>query len=222
VLRHASRRVARVERDGVVLFVKVETRGKRLDEAAAEMRAHLALRAAGFRAPEPWVALSGRRADGSRASVLATREEPGTPLDRLLAPSREDRSRARPLALAVGRALRALHTARFVSPDLLAWHVLVDGPPEGGLRSIAFLDLARLARARGRVGPEAAASGLAALALSLRPVTSRRLRLTVLRGYLGGSLSGARPFLRAIDRRIRRIRRVGDRGTFRRLADAPR
>jgi hypothetical protein len=139
------------------------------------------------------------------------------PLDRFLRDAGSEQAREAGWADTIGRVLRALHTARFVSPDLLAHHLLLDGPPEGGLRSVGFLDLARLERATSRVGPAEGAKGLAALALSLRPVSTRRFRLAVLRGYLGGTLAGARPFLRAVDRRIRR---VAGRGTFRRLADA--
>jgi hypothetical protein len=77
------------------------------------------------------------------------------------------------------------------------------------------LDLARLTRAKARVTPPAAAPGLAALALSLRPHTDARFRLAILRAYLGGRLSEARPWLRAIARRVKRVR---NRGTFRNLA----
>jgi rfaE bifunctional protein nucleotidyltransferase chain/domain len=219
VHRHASRVVRRVALGDEVVYVKVERAPKRLGEAVVEMRNHLALRAAGFRAPEPWVALSGKDAGGSRVSVLVTREEPGVALDAHLARVGSDGARAQGWAEALGRAVRALHTARFLPVDLLAHHVLLDGPPSGGLRSIAFLDLARVPRASGRSGPSDAAPGLAALALSLRPCSSRRFRYAVLRGYLGGSLGGARPFLRAVERRIRR---VASRGTFRRMTEASR
>jgi rfaE bifunctional protein nucleotidyltransferase chain/domain len=214
--RHASRVVSRVEVDGRALYVKVEHARPRLPEAVAEFRAHLALRAAGFRAPEPWVALAGR--DGrERFSVLVTAEERGVALDERLRAAGSERLRREGWARTVGLVVRALHTARFLFPDLLARHLLLDGPPEGGLRSVALVDLARLARASGRVGPAEAAPGLAALALSLRPVSDRRFRLAVLRAYLGGSLAPARPFLRAV---VRRIRRVEGRGTFRASAAA--
>src|SRR5206468_3312722 len=77
-------------------------------------------------------------------------------------------------------------------PDLLAYHVVVAGTPAAGPASIVFLDVARVSRAKGRVRPSDAAPGLAALALSLRPIVPLRFRLAVLRAYLGGSLSESR------------------------------
>jgi hypothetical protein len=109
----------------------------------------------------------------------------------------------------------ALHTARFLHPDLLAHHLVVDGSPAGGPAALTFLDLARLDRARVRVTPKDAAPGLAALALSLRPMTTARFRLAVLRAYLGGSLSESRAGRDAIEKRIEKVK---DRGTFRALA----
>ena len=90
---------------------------------------------------------------------------------------------------------------------------MVDGDPAGGPRSIAFLDLARLARAARRVTPRDAAPGLAALALTLRGVAPERFRLAILRAYLGGRLAEARPWLLAI---ARRVAKVEGRGAFRR------
>jgi rfaE bifunctional protein nucleotidyltransferase chain/domain len=223
VNRHATRVVRRLEVDGVVLYLKTATAARRAfgkgpGGAFDEFRNHLALRAAGFRAPEPWLAIDGRTKDGRRASALLTREAEGTPLDRFLADrlstaSPRDRSA---WARGIGAAVRALHTARFLHPDLLAYHLVVDGDPGGGPASIAFLDLARVTRPMTRLLPPAAAPGLAALALSLRPVTDARFRLAVLRAYLGGRLADARPWMRAVERRIRRVE---GRGTFRRLAE---
>ncbi len=219
VLRHKTRSVRRIEVAGEGIYVKAERPTRKGSAAVAEMGHHLALRAAGFRAPEPWLALDAKSADGRPASVLVTREARGLPLDRFLAerlPTASGRERAA-WARGIGVAIRALHTARFLPPDLLAWHLVVDGSPAGGTRSLVFLDLARLARARGRVGPREGAPGLAALALSLRPVTDRRFRLAILRAYLGGRFRGARLWTRAIDRRIRRVE---GRGTFRGLGEA--
>jgi hypothetical protein len=216
VLAHATRWVRRVEVSGEAVFVKAEPRARRGATALEEFRSHVELRAAGFRAPEPWLALEGRGPDGVPARALVTREARGEPLDRFLAqrfasaPPRERAAWARGLGLAV----RALHAARFLHPDLLAWHLVVDGSPAGGAAALQFLDLARLSRARGPVTPAAAAPGLAALALTLRPHTTRRFRLAVLAACLGGTLSGARPWLDAV---ARRIRRVEGRGTFRSL-----
>src|SRR5207244_1419766 len=158
--------------------------------AVREARHHLALRAAGLLAPEPLLALEGKDADGRRVGALVTLEARGTPLDAFLAarlPGASARERAS-WARGVGLVLRALHTARFLHPDLHAYHLVVDGDPAGGPRSIAFLDLARLERAARRVGPKDAAPGLAALALTLRGVAPERFRLAILRAYLGGRL----------------------------------
>lgn len=198
---------------GEVVYAKVEPQARKGASAVDEMRHHLALRAAGLRAPEPWLSLEGRVA-GRAARALVTKEARGRPLDRFLAeegPAARPRERAA-WARGIGAAVRALHAARFLHPDLLAWHLVVDGTPAGGPASIQFLDLARLTRASRAVGPADAAPGLAALALTLRPVADARFRLAVLRAYLGGRLDGARPWLTAIERRIRR---VAGRGTFR-------
>lgn len=219
VLRHATRVVRRIEVSGDAVYAKVEHPARGGGGALDELAHHVALRAAGLRAPEPWLALEGRGPDGRPARALLTREARGIGLDRFLAErftaatARERSSWAKGL----GSALRALHTARFLHPDLLAYHLVVDGSPAGGVASISFLDLARLSRATSRVTPASAAVGLAALALSLRPVTTQRFRLAILRAYLGGTLSESRRWLRAI---ARRIRRVEGRGTFRRYAGA--
>ena len=213
VLRHKTRFVRRVEVSGEVVYAKVEPQARKGASAVEEMRHHLALRAAGLRAPEPWLSLEGRVV-GRAARALVTKEARGRPLDRFLAeegPAARPRERAA-WARGIGAAVRALHAARFLHPDLLAWHLVVDGTPAGGPASIQFLDLARLTRASRAVGPADAAPGLAALALTLRSVADARFRLAVLRAYLGGRLDGARPGLTAIERRIRR---VAGRGTFR-------
>lgn len=217
VLRHATRVVRRVEVSGDVLFTKVECPARRGATALEEFGHHVALRTAGFRAPEPWLALEGPLEGGRKARALVTREARGVPLDQFLERHyRDARPRERAAwARGIGAALRALHTARFLHPDLMAYHLIVDGSPAGGAASIVFLDLARLHRATSRVTPSAAAPGLAALALSLRPVCPRRFRLAILRAYLGGSLAEGRRFARAIERRIRRVE---GRGTFRRYA----
>jgi rfaE bifunctional protein nucleotidyltransferase chain/domain len=219
---HETRTVWRIALDGATLFLKTEQaktkRGSLPSGGAfAEMRNHLALRAAGLRAPEPWLAVEGRLEDGRRAGALLTAQAPGTPLDEFL---KENLAAAPPRARTawargVGLALRALHTARFLHPDLHAWHLVVDGTPSGGVASITFLDLARLERAKARVGPKDSARGLAALALTLRGAAPRRFRWAVLRAYLGGRLTDARPWAKTIDARIKRI---SGRRTFRRFA----
>ncbi len=73
----------------------------------------------------------------------------------------------------------------------------------------------RVTRAGTRVRRSQAVVGLAALALSLRPVVDERFCLALLRAYLGGSLANARPWLAAIAKRIARIQ---DRSTFRHLS----
>jgi len=220
VLRHATRSVRRVEVSGEAVYAKVERPARRGPGAIDEFRHHLALRAAGLRAPEPWLALEGR-SDRKPARALVTKEARGTPLDRFLRerlPAASARERAS-WARGIGVAVRALHTARFLHPDLLAYHLVVDGTPAAGPASITFLDLARLARAKGKVSPKDAAPGLAALALSLRPVTSPRFRLAILRAYLGGSLAESRAWRDAV---LARMRRVEGRGTFRAIEGATR
>jgi rfaE bifunctional protein nucleotidyltransferase chain/domain len=219
---HATRTVWRIALDGATLYLKTEKAATKRGSlpsggAFAEMRNHLALRAAGLRAPEPWLAVEGRDERGHRAGALLTAEAPGTPLDAFLkanlaaAPPRPRAAWAR----GVGLALRALHTARFLHPDLHAWHLVVDGTPSGGIASITFIDLARLERSKSRVGPKESARGLAALALTLRGAAPRRFRLAVLKAYLGGRLADARPWMKTIDARIKRI---SSRRTFRRYA----
>ena len=210
--------VRRVVIEGMPLFVKVTRPAERKRSPHVEFENHVVLRAAGFRAPEPWLAATGS-VDGVTTGVLVTREAPGKGLDQWLRYGLGTRGPRQRLAIAygIGRAVRALHTARFLFPDLQAWHLLVDGSPVGGRSALTFIDLQRLERAGRDVSPASAASGLAALALSLRPVTDERFRLAVLRAYLGGSLHEARPWLTAIERRIAKIK---DRGTFRHLQDA--
>jgi rfaE bifunctional protein nucleotidyltransferase chain/domain len=214
-----KRWVRRVVIEGTPLFLKVTHPFERKRSALVEFKNHLLLRAAGFRAPEPWLAASGQVGEGT-VGVLATREAPGVRLDHWLRdhlPACRARERTA-IAHGIGRALRALYTARFLYPDLQAWHLLVDGSPIGGRSSITFIDLMRLDRSAKDVTPAQAAPGLAALALSLAPVADRRFRLSILRALLGGSLRQARPWLQAIERRIARVK---DRGTFRHLEVAP-
>jgi len=214
----AKRWVRRIVVAGTPLYVKVTVPYERKRDPRVEFEHHLTLRAAGFRAPEPWLALRGDVA-GRSAGVLVTREAPGKGLDEWLRYGLGSSSPRARLALAagIGRAVRALHAARFLFPDLQAWHLLVDGSPVGGRSALTFIDLMRLERASKDVTPALAAPGLAALALSLRPVSTTRFRLAVLRAYLGGSLREARPWLSAISRRIQKVK---DRGTFRHLSDA--
>jgi rfaE bifunctional protein nucleotidyltransferase chain/domain len=217
VHRHRTRWVRRVEVAGEAVYVKAEHPARRGATALDEMRHHLALRAAGFRAPEPWLALEGKADDGRAARALVTREARGPALDAFLRerlPGASGRERAA-WARGLGLFLRAFHTARFLDPDLLAHHLVVDGDPASGAAALQPIDLARVTRARSRVTPKETAPGLAALALSLAPVTSPRFRLAVLRAYLGGSLADSLPWRKAI---LARERRVEGRGTFRDLA----
>ncbi|MDA1195459.1 MAG: adenylyltransferase/cytidyltransferase family protein [Planctomycetota bacterium] len=213
----ARRWVRRVSIGDAAAYVKVCRPASRRRDPRVEFENHVALRAAGFRAPEPWLAALGPN-EGASASVLVTREVPGQRLDHWLRDHLDELSPGQRLDIAtgIGQTIRALHSARFLFPDLQAWHLLVDASMSSGAGSIAFIDLMRLERARRRVGPQAAAPGLAALALSLRPYTSARFRLAIVRAYLGGTLRGGRAHLEAIARRIEKIKR---RGRFRHLGD---
>ena len=211
----AKRWVRRIEVGDARLYVKVSRPADRKRNPLTELENHVAMRAAGFRAPEPWLAAVGPLRDGS-AAVLVTREAPGVPLDRWLEEHLAGLSprEALDVAAGIGLAVRALHSARFLFADLQAWHLLVAGSPAGGVGAITFIDLMRVERASRKIGPADAAVGLAALALSLRPVTRARFRLAILRAYLGGTLREGKPWLDAIAKRIDKIK---NRGTFRRL-----
>ncbi len=211
----AKRWVRRVVVGGTPLYVKVTRPAEKKRSPLVELENHVALRAAGFRAPEPWLAAIGD-VDGVSTGVLVTREAPGVALDDWL---REHLPRCSvreslDIAAGIGLAVRALHSARFLFPDLQAWHLLVDGSPAGGRGALTFIDLMRLERSSRKAAPASAAQGLAALALSLRPVTPPRFRLAIVRAYLGGTLRDGKPWLEAIQRRIEKIK---DRGTFRDL-----
>jgi len=215
----ARRWVRRIDVAGTPVYVKVTYPAERRRSPLVEVQNHLVLRAAGFRAPRPFFAAEGR-VKGRPAGVLVTREAPGQALDAWLGENLEGLGPRARLAVAggIGRAVRALHAARFLFPDLQAWHLLVDASPVGGRASITFLDLMRLKRAARDVGPAAAAPGLAALALSLRPVTDARFRLAILRAYLGGSLREAAPFAAAL---LKRTKKLKQRGTFRQGGEGP-
>jgi rfaE bifunctional protein nucleotidyltransferase chain/domain len=211
----AKRWVRRIEVGGTPLYVKVTRPAEKKRSPLVELENHVALRAAGFRAPEPWLGAIGD-VDGTPTGVLVTREAPGTALDAWLRehlPRCSIRERL-DIATGIGLAVRALHSARFLFPDLQAWHLLVDGSPAGGRGALTFIDLMRLERSSRKAAPAASAQGLAALALSLRPVTEPRFRLAIVRAYLGGTLRGGKPWLEAIAKRIEKIK---DRGTFRHL-----
>lgn len=193
---HERRFVRRLEIDGATLYAKVTRPLQRRRSPILEMQNHLALRVAGFRAPEPWLALEGT-VDGERVGLLLTRALDG--------PSLLDWLRARPAAAArrlcatdLGRALRALHTARFLFPDAVAWHTVLTGPPGGGASSIGWLDLMRVRRGGRLVRRRTVARDLTALDLSVRDLVTDRERLRCLRAYLGGTLVHARPWLRTI------------------------
>lgn len=211
----SKRWVRRVVVGGVPLYVKVVRPLERGRSPIVELQNHLALRSVGLRAPEPWLAAEGD-VTGTKTGVLVTREAPGERLDHALARQLPEASARERLAMArgIGSAVRALHTARFLHPDLTAWHLLADGSPAGGLAALSFIDLQRVTRAGARIRKSQAAVGLAALTLSLRPVVDDRFLLTVLQTYLGGSLRACRQWIAAIDKRIEKIK---DRGTFRDL-----
>ena len=198
-----GRFLRRIEVAGTPLFVKVAWPSARRESPVLEFQNHLALRAAGFRAPEPWLAVEGH-VDGRSASVLVTREARGLPLDEWLSisyPPADARERSA-MARGLGTAIRGLHTARFFHPDLVAKNLLVDGSTAGALRAITFQDLMRLERGGRRLKQSQAAVGLAALGLSLRGVVPARFRLAVLRAYLGGTLRSGRPWVDAVRKRI--------------------
>lgn len=209
------RSVRRIEILGTPVYVKITRPAEKKRSPITEFQNHTALLSAGFLAPLPWLAIEGT-VGGVSTAALVTQEVPGQALDAWLREEFEDAGSARRNAWAygIGDAVRALHAARFEFPDLQAWHLFVDGTPEAGPASIAFLDLMRLERRSKPLSRSRASRGLAALALSLRPVTDVRFRLALLRGYLGGSLRGARPWLRTIAKRIEKIK---GRGTFRHL-----
>ena len=216
VERGRNRYVKRVEISGITAYMKVTKPFDRGRSAIVEFHHHLALRAAGFRAPEPWLALEGT-VDGARAGILLLREAAGIPLDRWAyerLPSLGPRARLA-AAYGVGRAIRALHTARFLHPDLQAWHLFVETGPAGGRHAITFLDLMRLHRSGRRLMPRRAVPGLAALALSLEGLIDDRLLLAGLRAYLGGSLRMSKPWLTRLETSMAKLR---TRGTFRNIA----
>jgi rfaE bifunctional protein nucleotidyltransferase chain/domain len=196
----------RVELDGHALFLKRIAPYDRRRDPLVALHDLLALRAAGFRAPEPWLAAEGRGPQG-RVGLLLTREERGLPLAEHLAlelPSASGRERAA-MARGLGTAVRALHTARFVLPDLSAEHLLVDGSLAGGAGTLVVVGAPGLHRAGRRFKPRVAQQSLAVLARSLKDVTTPRFRLAALRAYLAGSLRAARPWIASIRRRMARL-----------------
>lgn len=205
LVTEAGSGLRRAEIAGQSVFLKASRPLDRSRRPVDAFQHLLALRAAGFRTPEPWVALEGRL-DGKRCGVLVTREERGLPLGEHLAltlPAVSPRERAA-MARGLGSAVKALHTARFMLPDLSAPHLLVDGSLLGGKRSLVFVNPRGLTRAGRHVKRRIAARGLATLEASLGEVAPARFRLAVLRAYLAGSLRAARPWLDAIRRRLPR------------------
>jgi rfaE bifunctional protein nucleotidyltransferase chain/domain len=198
--------VRRIEVGHRALYVKVVQPSDRRHSAVFELQNHLALRAAGFRAAEPWLGLEGR-VGGRSASALVTLEAPGLALDEYLALHGPD---ARPRqrhgwARGIGSLLRALHAARFLIPDLCARQLFVDGSPAAGRRATTFVDVVHLERAGRRLKRKEALEGLASLALSLRETTTPRFRLAVLRAYLSGSLEDARAWIDDLRARTDRL-----------------
>jgi glycerol-3-phosphate cytidylyltransferase-like family protein len=212
VHRHRDRFVRRLEIGGHAVYAKVHRPMARGRSAIVEGQNALALRAAGFAAPQPWLAVEGRGEEG-RFGVLVTREAKGLALSEHLALALEGASPRAYLAEArgLGEWLRALHTARFYPRDLLAWHVFVDGTAAAGPDAITLVDVERVDRGGARFSRRKAVRGLAALRLSTGDAAPPRFALAVLRAYLGGTLRAARPWIRAIRARAQRLR---SRGTF--------
>lgn len=210
VQQHRTRTVRRLEIEGYPVYLKVNDPGDRKRSPLVEFQNHLALRAAGYRAPEPWLCVEAT-VDGREIGALLTREAAGLALDEYLALAlRQAGPRERTaMARGIGATLRGLHTARFFHPDLHAWHVLVDGSAAGGRRALVFLDLMRLERGGLSVRRRKAAEGLAALTLSLRDVVPPRFLLSILRAYLGGSLRASRPWMHSIEKQVRRLENKG-------------
>ncbi len=207
------RTVRRIEVAGHALYVKALHPLERRRSPIVEYKNHLALRAAGFRAPEPWACMEGRLGR-EEAGVLITHEAAGLALDEYLTlalPEIGPRRRTE-LARGIGSTLRGLYAARFFHPDLQAWHVFVEGSAAGGRRALTFIDLMRLERGGSRVRRRKAAEGLAAMALSLRDQVGDRFLLSILRAYLGGTLHTAGPWLRAIEKHMAKLQH---KGTFR-------
>lgn len=219
VHQRTDRFVRRIEVGRVPLFVKVLRPLERRRSPLCEYENIVTMRAAGFRAPEPWLAMEGRLG-GERAGVLVTREVPGLPLDQYLALAAGELGPRDLAAVArgLGSAIRALHTARLFHPDLQAWHLFVEGSAAGGRRAISFLDLMRLQRGGSWVRRGKVTRGLAALALSIRGTVSERFLLEALRAYRGGTLRDARPWIRAIRQQMAHLE---GRSTFRQRAAAP-
>ena len=210
---HAKRYVRRVRIGADTLYAKVTRPLERKRSAIVEWQHHIALRSAGFHAPQPWLALEGKDANQESFGLLVTRELPGPSLLAWLrATPRATQPMRNRRATDVGLALRALHTARFLPRDAQAWHWIVRGPAGGGAAAFGWIDLMRLDRAGKRLMPHDAARSLVALDLSVRGLVTDRERLRVLRAYLGGSLRHAR----AWEERLARLRRkLADRSTYR-------
>jgi rfaE bifunctional protein nucleotidyltransferase chain/domain len=196
-----GQRARRIEVGGQPAFLKAWSPHERKHDPLVTFQDLLALRSAGLRAPEPWLALEGLHG-GKRVSLLVTREARGLPLDEHLGLYLPQAGASERLAMAagLGAALKALHTARFLLPDLSARHLLVDGALSGGPRSLVFVNPAGLSRAGRRFKQRHALPGLASLRRSLLDVTPPRFRWAVLRAYLAGSLKGARSWMRPLAR----------------------
>ena len=190
----ASRFVRRVDVGDGAILVKVTRPSGRAPRAVEEAHHHVALRAVGLGAPEPWLAIEGVH-DRERVGVLVTRAPAGPSLRAWLqtAPPADAR---RQRADDVGRAVRALHTARFAIPHMAAWNVALE--PGRGLGSVTFTDLASLRRLGRRMPLGAVARDLVALDISFEGLATERERLRALRAWLGGTLDKARPWLRRL------------------------
>lgn len=215
VHERSNRSVRRVELSGRTVYAKLTRPFDARRHPVLEFQHHLALRACGFGAAEPVLAVEGKH-EGQRFGLLVTAAADGIALEAWLARHR-DGSPRRWLAAAtgIGRYVRALHTARFLPQDLTTWHMFVPQDWNGDARRIELIDLMRLDRGRALLRKRPAVKSLAPLAASLGQDADERFRLRALQSYLGGTLRAARPWLRAIREREAHLL---SRGTLKRRA----
>ncbi len=203
--------VHRLTLESTVVYLKRTRPLDRRRSPLMEFQHTLAVRAAGFGAPKPWLCFEGV-SNGKRMGALVTEAAPGTALDVWLHKSNggEGVHGAR-VARGLGRYIRGLHTARLFPRDLQAWHIFVDDDDSRLPPSFSTIDLMRLERGAPRVSRRQAVKGLAPLALSIEALACPAFRRGILRGYLGGSLKSARPWIRNVRKRMDRLR---ERGSF--------
>lgn len=215
VHERATRQVRRVQLGSRTVYAKLARPFDARRHPVLEFQHHLALRACGFGAAEPLLAVEGKH-EGQRFGLLVTAAAQGIALEAWLARHRGGSPRRWLAAAAgLGRYVRALHTARFLPQDLTTWHIFVPEDWDGDSRRIELIDLMRLERGRALLRKRPAVKSLAPLAASLGQDADERFRLRALRSYLGGTLRAARPWLRAIREREGHLL---SRGTLRRRA----